>query len=371
MAEESAAEKTEDASARKKSQAREQGNVASSRDLNAAAIVFTAVVFLRYGGMLILEQIFSSTIFLLEGVANLPLPVKDEVSGYTIMWVSVLGRCFGPVAVMLFLVALIVGFSQVGFGLSWESVSLKFDKLNPVAGFMNMFKLKNLVMLAMNLSKVALVALVAYFSIRSELMGTASLVDLTVRQMATHIAQAVLDMAVYLATLMLVLALADFWYQRFQWERDLRMTKQEVKEEMRDTEGDPHVRSKRRGIQRQMAMQRMMSEVPKAEVVVRNPTHYAVALSYDPQGEGLPTVVAKGVDRVALRIVKTAVENGVAVRYQPVLARALYKLELGDTIPQELWQPVVEVLSWVYRGEKGASAREALLDQRSAYAKAG
>ena len=144
------------------------------------------------------------------------------------------------------------------------------------------------------------------------------------------------------------------------------MTKQEVREEMRDTEGDPHVKGKRRSIQRQMAQQRMMAAVPQAEVVVRNPTHYAVALAYDPSEEGLPPVVATGVDGMALRIVKVAVEAGVPVRYEPVLARTLSSLEVGDTIPENLWSAVVKVLSWVYRGERGARARRALSERGSA-----
>jgi flagellar biosynthetic protein FlhB len=269
-----------------------------------------------------------------------------------------------PLLMILFVVAAVAGVSQFGLVFSSEALSLKLEKLNPVEGVKRMFNLRSFVTLIMSLGKVALVLIVAYFSFKSELFASKAMAALSSGQVTSHICQASIDMMLRLAAVLLILALADYWYQRFQWEKDLRMTKQEVKEEMRDTDGDPHVKSKRRQIQRQLAMQRMMSEVPEAEVVVRNPTHFAVALKYDAEKDPFPYVVAKGMDRVAMKIIKIAFEHNVPVKYSPELARELHKLELGDSIPNKLWKPVVEVLAWVYKGSKADKLREKLQAER-------
>ncbi len=360
MAEESAAERTEEATERKRQQSRERGQLPKSKDLSAAIVVFVAVVFLRYGGGMMAGELMGAASALIEQATTSPLPHDREVLAHVPLWVSMFLQVIAPFMAVLFVAALVAGFGQVGFVLSAEAVNIKWGKLNPVEGAKRMFKLRSLMTLLMSMGKVALVLAVAWPFFRAELFAVPALSELSSAQIVTHMTQACLDLMLRIAAILLILALLDLWYQRYQWEQDLRMTKQEVKEEMRDTEGDPHVRSRRRQIQRQMAMQRMMSEVPDADVVVKNPTHYAVALRYDPQKAAEPFIVAKGMNNVALRIIKLAIEHGVPVKYEPKLARELHKLEIGDLIPKELYQAVAEVLAWVVRTGRSKRLSEGL-----------
>lgn len=354
-AEDSASEKTEDATQRKKQQAKERGNVAKSRDLSAAAVLFFSVLALKYGGIYMVRGVEDFIGRTFEQIDKMAIPAEKDIVAHVPDWVMAYVGIMAPFLLILFVIALVAGFGQVGFYMSAEPLSLKFDRLDPVAGFKRMFSLRSLVTLFMSLGKVALVLSVAYYYFAGEFSAVRSMEGLSTGQVAEAIVGSMLTLMLRLAAILFILALIDFWYQRFQWEKDLRMTKQEIKEEMRDTDGDPHIKGKRRQIQRQMAQQRMMSEVPQAEVVVRNPTHYAVAIGYDMERDHAPYIMAKGLDRIALNIIKIAVENNVPVKSEPQLARALYKLELGDFIPQDLWQSVIEVLSWVYRNDKRKS----------------
>jgi flagellar biosynthesis protein FlhB len=356
MAADTAAERTEDATPRKRQQAKERGNHARSRDLSAAVVLFMAVLFLRYGGIWMARQTLAMVSHLIDRSMLLPVPDGKEALLYGTSWMQYFAAIMLPMLLTLFVVALASGFMQVGFVFSSEALNLKFDRLNPVEGVKRMFSLRSFVQLLMSFGKVLVVLAVAWFSFSAEFAAMRAMVAIDETAVSIHIVQACLDLMVRLAAVLLILALLDWWYQRFQWERDLRMTRQEVKEELRDTDGDPQIKSRRRQIQRQLAQQRMMAEVPKAEVVVRNPTHFAVALGYDPQRDEVPYVVAKGTDRVALRIIRLAIDAGVPVRRQPPLARALYRLEIGESVPETLWKAVIDVLSWVYRHRKGGRA---------------
>jgi flagellar biosynthetic protein FlhB len=347
MAEEGGADRTEDATPRKKQQARERGQVPRSRDLSAAIVVFSAAVFLRYGGGWLAREVLILSGSVLENIGSEPMPAGVQALYLAPRWVAHVALALLPMLLLLFVIAYASGAIQFGFLFASESLRLNFEKLNPVAGLKRMFNLKSLMTFVMNLLKVAIVAVVAIVYVRSELFAVRALSEAGVASSVVRIVDSVLDLMLLLAAILLVLGVLDYWYQRFQWERDLRMTKQEVKEEMRDTEGDPHVRARRRQIQRQMAQQRMMAEVPQADVVVRNPTHYAVALRYEPQKDASPRVVAKGINRMALRIIDVAVKNGVPTKVDPPLARKLYRLEIGDPVPTELYQAVAEVLAWV------------------------
>jgi flagellar biosynthetic protein FlhB len=353
VAEEAAGERTEEATQRKRQQARDRGQVPRSRDFSAAVIVFATVLFLRYGGPWMATEVMNVTGSLLADATRLPLPEAQEMVRRSPHWVLLYVRVMAPLLIVTFAVALLAGFGQAGFVWSSEALEIKLDKLNPIAGFKRLLNLRAFMTLVMSLGKVALVLAVATVFFRSEFYAIKAMSELGAGQVAIHMVQAGLDLMLRLAAVLLVLAIFDLWYQRYQWEQDLRMTKQEVKEEMRDTEGDPHIRNRRRQVQRQLAQQRMMAEVPEADVVVRNPTHYAVALRYEPEKDPAPWVVAKGMNKLALRIVKVAIEGRVPVKYQPDLARKLYRLEVGEAIPEELFQAVAEVLAWVVNTGRG------------------
>ena len=211
--------------------------------------------------------------------------------------------------------------------------------------------------LVMNILKLCLVAVVAYTFMSVAIPEAEALTAQAPQQMLVHGGRAVADLGIRLSLIFFILGVADMAYQWYQQEKDMKMTKQEVKQEMKDLEGDPHIRSRRRQKQREMAMQRMMQEVPQAEVVVRNPTHYAVAIRYQ-SGDEAPIVVAKGKNIIAEKIIQLAIENNVPTWQDPPLARSLYRVEVGESIPAPLFPALAEVLAHVLTGEK----REALRD---------
>ena len=357
MPEESASERTEEATPRKREQARQQGTVARSRDLSAAVILFLAVLFFKYLGAWLLDGMNAMIGSLIERSFSTPLGDADTVQAVMLYSLEQFVRLTAPFLGVLLAAGLAVNFSMVGFVVSWEALSLKFDRIDPIAGFGRMFSLRTIMQLVMSLCKVGLVLGVAWGYFTDAFNNSGIMGDLPVGAGYAHAAEVVVGLMLRLAAVLLVLALADQWYQQYQVEQDLMMTKQEIKEEMKDTEGDPHIRSRRRQIQREMARQRMMQSVPTADVVVRNPTHFAVALCYDEKKNRAPIVVAKGADHVALRIVEIAEKNNVVVRREPWLARKLFKLEVGDEVPQELFTAVAEILAYVYKQNGKADRR--------------
>lgn len=360
MPEQSAGERTEEATPRRRQQARERGQVAKSRDLNAAIVMFVAVLFFRYAGTWMLTRTMDVTASLLERAMSSPLHTED-VYFWSLGWMVLFLEVAAPFLLLLLVTALVVNFAQVGFAVSWEAIALKPDKLNPVQGFQRLVSLRGFMTLIMSLAKVGIVLAVAYLYFSSQFGGAGLLTGLTAKQGFAHSAEIIIEFMLYLAAVLLVIAVLDYGYQRYQHEQDLRMTKQEVIEEQKDTEGDPHMRARRRARQRELAQQRMMAAVPEAEVVVRNPDHFSVALAYDIDKDPVPYVVAKGVDHLAMRINEAATRAGVPMVYNPRLARQLYyRVEIDEPVPEDLWQAVVAVLAQVYRGEERMARKRKL-----------
>lgn len=355
--EEAASDKTEDATPRKRQQERERGRVAKSKDLGAAVILLAAAVLLRVGGGM-MGDMMGLTFERIMGwngqmAAILP-PTGVEVIPHMLNWMLYLAVCGGPYLVAVFLAAAAANYGQTGFLFASKALEPDINKINPVSGFQRMFSLRSFMTLAMNLAKITLLAAVAWPTIEDAIGRAPILMDRDAQATSVYLATTVLDLAILLAALLLILGVADYGYQRFQMEKDMRMTKQQVKEEYKDTDGNPEIKAKRRQLHRQMAQERMMQDVPNADVVIRNPTHYAVALKYDmAAGNPSPTVVAKGVDFIALKIIDIAKEAGVVVWTDRALARQLHdKLEVGQAIPHELYQPVAEILGYVYQHGK-------------------
>ncbi len=355
-ADEAAGDKTEEATPRRRQKERERGNVAKSKDLAAASVLLGGMVMLRFGGHMILRYLSAGTERILrQDIAGLATPSNNEIIPYAYDWILWGLYASGPFMLGIFVIAVAANVLQVGFLFSIETLTINLDKLNPVNGMKRMFGVKSMVMLLMNLVKLIIVIVVAYLTLRTAMPDAAALASLGAKQIITHEAYAVMDLGLRLAMLFFILGLMDMGYQFYQHNRDMRMTKQEVKEDMKEGEGDPHIRARRRQIQRQMAMQRMMQEVPQAEVVVRNPTHFAVAVSYKPE-MNRPIVVAKGTDKIALKIIEVAIKNGIPVWQDPPTARALFRTtEIGDPIPEELYAALAEILAHVLKGEKLAA----------------
>jgi len=359
MADESAAERTEDATQRKRQQARERGQVARSRDLSAACVLFVAVLFLHFNGHWMMSEIIRVTGHLIEGVTRTPIPegIRITAISYAPAWIILFLRIMAPLLLVLFLVALVSGVGQVGFVLSFESLTLKFEKLDPIKGFKRIFSLQTL---AETVKGVLKVVVLAYILKGVLIDRIPEMLDIPFLDM-NDIVRSTFD-SLWLLCLAgmisyIVFAAADYGFQYWEFERKQRMSRQELKEESKEQEGDPLIRARVRNIQREMARQRMMAEVPEATVVLTNPTHLAVALKYAP-GMNAPKVVARGAGWLAQKIREVARENGVPVIENKPLARALHKLGLGDEISEDLYKAVAEVLALVYgRRSAGAGGR--------------
>lgn len=255
-----------------------------------------------------------------------------------------------PVLVLMFLVAGLAQFVQVGWLFTLRPLKPKFSRMNPISGVKRLFSKRNVVKTAVSVLKLTALVVIAQTVVQVNKPAIASLPMLEASPAVLLVGQIMLDMCLWMLAFMLVLAIIDFTYQRWQHKQDLRMTKQEVKDEFRSMEGDPKVKGRRLRMARQMALQRIQAAVPQADVVVTNPTHFAVALKYDADTMHAPTVVAKGADLLAMRIRQLAMMHGVPIVEKPPLARALYaEAPIGRQISPQFYQAVAEVLAYVFR----------------------
>jgi flagellar biosynthetic protein FlhB len=245
--------------------------------------------------------------------------------------------------------ALLSNLLQVGFLMTGQPLRPNLNKINPLTGFSRVFNSRTLVQLVMNLLKLALVCFVAYVSVRGKWSAILLALEAAGGEQAVLLSQVVYGVGLRMALVLLVLALLDYGYQRLRHEKDLRMTKEEVKEEMRRMEGDPIIKQRRRRMQFAAAMQRIRKNVPTADVVVTNPTELAIAIKYDAESMRAPTVVAKGRGLLAQKIREIAIQHGVPIVEKKPLAQALYKtVEVGQEVPEQFYKAIAEILAYVY-----------------------
>jgi flagellar biosynthetic protein FlhB len=262
-------------------------------------------------------------------------------------------RVFGPVFVGFALIAAAAAYGQVGFLVTTEPLVPKFERIDPIAGLRRLISFRSIFRLFVSLGKLAIVGGTIYLYLSRKINELPLLMDMAPMQVFVYMLKSMFMVMLLTALVLVVLAAIDYGYQRYQHERDLRMTPEQVREELKRTEGDPLVKARVRQIQRDLARRRMMQDVPKADVVVRNPTHFAVALKYEAKTMKAPKVVAKGMNLIAERILEIARENRVPTVENKPLARALYKMvDLGDEIPVKLYRAVAEVLAYVYQLKK-------------------
>ena len=349
MSEDSDAEKTEDASPKKIQQAREQGDIPRSRELSTFAVLMTAGAGLWItGGGLIgrLKSALASGLTLDRAQIQNPTVMLERIASDV---GGVLLACL-PLAFAIMLVALAAPMLIGGFNFSSKAFMPNFMKLNPITGIGNMVSTNSLIELLKAIAKTLVIGAVAWIVIRSE---TDAVLGLAVEPLGTstgHVGSLVARTFLYIVGALGVIALIDGPYQIWHYNNKLKMTRQEMIQESKESDGNPQIKGKIRQMQRQMARNRMMQNVPTADVVVTNPTHYAVALKYTDGQAGAPRVVAKGVDEVAAKIRELARENKVALLEAPALARALYKhTEIDDEIPEKLYSAVAEVLAYVFQ----------------------
>lgn len=348
MAEGNDQERTEKATPKKRQDARKKGQVAKSQEVPTVAILLSALTFFYFGGTWMFMQVSDVTQTILRDVAQVVISIE---SIQTLLWVIFQKTIF--LMAPLFLVIMVAGFfsniSQIGFLMSGETMIPKLSTLNPISGMKNLFSLRGLVELAKSLLKVIIIGGMAYVILRGQFDDIPGLVDFGIGDTMTFVGHAFLKLGFYTCLVLVVLAGLDYVYQRWQHEKDLRMSKQEVKDEYKQREGDPKVKGRIRAAQREMAMKRMMAAVPDATVVITNPTHLAVALKFE-NTMAAPIVVAKGAGKIAERIRTIATEHDIPIVEQKPLARTLFKtVEIDQAIPADLYHAVAEILAYVYR----------------------
>lgn len=348
MAEGNDQERTEPATAKKRSDARNKGQVAKSREVPSVLVLISGLtVFYFAGGWMFNElNLITGTIFRQMGHWTLTIESAHAMAWQLFLRVILI---LAPLLLMVILGGLVGNVSQVGLMVANEALTPKFDKLNPLTGFKGLFSSRSVAELVKSIFKVLIIGGMAYSILKGEVDQIPALVEASPTDTLTFIGRVSLKMGYYTCLVLIILATADYLYQRWKYENDLKMTKQEVKDEHKQQQGDPMVKSRIRSAQREMAMRRMMEAVPKATVVITNPTHLAIAIKFD-RDMPAPMVVAKGAGHVAQRIRALAAENDIPIIEQKPLARAMFKtVEIGQYIPVELYKAVAEVLAYVYR----------------------
>lgn len=342
-----AGEKTEDPTAKRKQDALKKGQVGRSQEISAAFVLLAGFFALKMIGGTVVKDIMDYSVYIF---GNLSFDINEEtVMQLFIGIVILIAKTAMPLMVFIMIIGLAMNIVQVGFHFSMEKLSFNPGRLNPITGFGRIFSKRSLVELVKSLLKILIIGSLVYIYLSDELLQMPKLIFTDIFSGAAKVSEVVFNLAFKIIGLFMVMAVLDFMYQKWQHNQDLKMSKQEVKEEFKQQEGDPQIKGKIRQKQRQMAMARMMQEVPKADVIITNPTHFAVALKYE-SGMAAPVVLAKGQDAVAHRIKDIARESRVPIVENKPLARALYAaVDVGGSVPQELFQAVAEVLAYVYK----------------------
>ncbi len=345
-------ERTEEATSRRREDARGKGQVARSTEIVSVGILVACLIYFYFGASGLLKNIMELMTFGFRtaGQYNLtPDSLNYLFADYVFKGFIILF----PIMLTVVVAAVLGNMLQVGVMFSTESVTPTFSKIDPVKGFERLFSLRAIVDLIKNICKICIISLVVYITIKGELDNMIPLMDQSVWGMMTYFGRICFKIILATTIIFVILAILDYIYQRWEYEKSLRMTKQEIKDEYKNTEGDPLIKSRIRRLQREAAQKRMMAAVPKADVIITNPTHLAVAVQYDPENMMAPKVVAKGANIIAEKIREIARENDIPIVEDKPLAQVLYKMvDVDQTIPEDLYRAVAEVLAFVYDQKK-------------------
>lgn len=347
-------EKTEPATSKKLQDARNEGQVAKSQELNSAlsliALFVTLKLFISYIG----ESLLQSFPALYR---KIPDVIDESIGSMSVkLAVTVINNTLGtivkillPVFLIGYSVALLTNIVQVGWKVTAKPMKPKFSKLNPLSGFKRIFSKDSLFELLKSIAKISLIIYVAYTAIRDHQNELFLVYDIPLLQVILLVGSIAIDAGLKISLVYLLVAIADWFYQKHKFKEDMKMTKQEVKDEYKNTEGNPEIKGRQRSRMREASQRRMMQSLPSADVVITNPTHYAVAIKYDASQYSAPVVVAKGEDYLAMKIKEAAKEHQIEIVENKPLARMLYaNVDVGEEVPPELYQAVAEVLAFVY-----------------------
>ncbi len=346
---ETSQERTEQATPKRREEAREKGQVAKSREIPSVAVLIVCLAFFYFNSSGMLDQFRRLLKISFQQAAYVQVEIGNIQS--IILWYSY--QAFFillPLFVTVIAVALLSNIIQVGFLIAPESVMPKFSKIDPLKGFGRLFSLKSFIELLKTIFKMLLVGLVAYVVVRNDLSHLTLLMDMAVMQIIHFIGMQSFKILTASCALLIILAIFDYLYQRYEHEKSIKMTREELKREMKNTEGDPLIKARIRRIQREMAKKRMMAAVPKADVIITNPIHLAVAISYDHKKMKSPVVVAKGAGLIAEKIKEIAKKNDIPLVENKTVAQVLFKsVKIGSAIPEDMYRAVAEILAYVYK----------------------
>lgn len=341
-------ERTETATPRKREEARKKGQVAQSTELVSAFMFLVGLAAIR----IFFPSMFSQMKNLMENIFTNMIPANlnpEDMGHYAFGSIITFGKIFAPFAAVMLGSALIVNYAQVGFYISAEALKPDFSRIDPMKGIKRFVSKRMIVSLIQSFLKVIIVAYVLYVTVKGEKESVLSLADMQITTAVSEIIRLMFKMGFRAALFLFVIACFDYVYQRWEHERNLKMSKQEVKEETKSAEGDPMVRSRIRSIQREMAMRRMMQEVPTADVVITNPTHLAIALKYKSDKDQAPKICSKGRNIIAEKIKEIARKHNIPIIEDKPLAQSLFKLDLGQEIPTTLYKAVAEILARIHK----------------------
>lgn len=355
MAESDGQEKTEQPSGKKLEEGREKGQVARSTEITAFGIFSTGLLMVFLTQKFLSNQMSEYTTKIFGSLNNINMTtevfrnfLKESIYFFMVTLAPVLGT--------LMVIGFIANVAQVGFKISPKALEPKFDKLNPLKGIKNLlFSSKSTVELLKSIVKLVIIGWFTYVVISQFIVNSGNLVELSVPEIVNQMVDAAFKLLWKIAIVYVLIAAVDFIFQKHKFKKDMMMTKQEVKEENKQTEGDPAIKARIKRMQMQAAKNRMMQSVPKADVIITNPTHYAIAIKYDLGKDAAPKVLAKGVDELAQKIKAIGRENNVPLHEDRQLARALYKVcDIGDEIPASLFKAVAQVLAYIYQLKNNA-----------------
>lgn len=342
-------EKTEDPSQHRLDKAREEGNVAQSKDLTSLMVLVACVSVAWLAGPLLLDDLFNVFRYFWSQSAVV-FVTKDNMGELLLKFLYAIARIVLPIALAGFVAGILGSVLQIGFNISTKPLEPNPDKINPVKGLKRLFSMNAVVEGAKAIFKLAAVATVTFFIVQSELVNSAVMSEFESIQIITYMGSMSFRLVAGVGLALFVISVADYAWQKYQHFKKLKMTKEEAKREHKEREGDPLIKSRIRAVQKEMARKRMMLDVQTADVIVTNPTHIAVAIRYDAEKMAAPKVVAKGSDFIAMKIREIAKEHNVPIVENVPLARALHKsVKVGKYVPRALYQAVAEVLAYIYR----------------------
>jgi flagellar biosynthesis protein FlhB len=349
MASDDSGEKTEQPSEHRRNEARRKGNVARSQDLSAAGLMVAIAIALSMFGDDLIQSMANVLSASLRNAGSSEYAIPDayrdirRLTEYGLLSLA-------PLVILLVIAVILINILQVGILISPEALQPKISRLDPIAGLKRMVSISSWVKLLVSLGKTALVVAIAVSFVTAGIDGFMALTGQSPAATLSTIKTSVVDLAFWLALALFLLALLEFGFQKWKHEQDLKMSKQEVREEMKQMDGDPAMRQKRKEAHQKLTQARELQQVQHADVIIKNPTHIAIALKYDPEVNPAPILVAKGKGVIAERIHNIAVEHGIPIIERKPLARALFRdVRVGQQIPMEMYEVFVEIMAYVYR----------------------